>query len=144
MMAETRNGGEAMLRPIGVVLGSYLLSVLLVSGTDPLLSRVFPGDYVDGRIPSNTALLASTGLFVIISILCAWLCARFAHTHAARHVLWFFILGEVMGSAAIMMNWSKGWPHWYWLSWLLSWPVSCWIGLLLAPRPSGQARTAAA
>jgi len=39
-----------------------------------------------------------------------------------------------MGIAAIIPNWSKGWPHWYWLSWLLSWPVSCWIGLLLARR----------
>jgi hypothetical protein len=40
----------------------------------------------------------------------------------------------VMGIAAIIPNWSKGWPHWYWLSWLLTWPVSCWIGLRLAGR----------
>jgi hypothetical protein len=53
---------------------------------------------------------------------------------AARHVLWFFIIGEVMGIAATIPNWSKDWPHWYWLSWLLTWPVSCWIGLLLAGR----------
>jgi len=26
-------------------------------------------------------------------------------------VLWFFVLGEVMGIAAIIPNWSKGWPH---------------------------------
>jgi hypothetical protein len=39
-----------------------------------------------------------------------------------------------MGIGAIIPNWSKGWPHWYWLSWLLTWPVSCWIGLLLARR----------
>jgi hypothetical protein len=49
-------------------------------------------------------------------------------------VLWFFILGELMGIAAIIPNWGKGWPHWYWLSWLLTWPVSCWIGLQLARR----------
>jgi hypothetical protein len=123
-----------MLKSIAVVVGSYLLSVVLVLATDPLLARLFPGDFVRGRIPSDTALMASTALFVVVSILCAWLCARFAPGHVARHVLWFFVVGEVMGIGAIIPNWSKGWPHWYWLSWLLTWPVSCWIGLLLARR----------
>jgi len=131
-----------MLKSVGVVIGSYLLSVALVMGMDPLLSRIFPGDYVQGRVPSDNALIAGTALFVIISIVCAWVCARFAPANAARHVLWFFILGEVMGVATIIPNWSKGWPHWYWLSWLLSWPVSCWIGLMLAGRR--HASTAAA
>ena len=123
-----------MLKSIAVVAGSYVLSVILVIGTDPLLSHLFPGDYVRGRLPSNTALITSTALFVIISILCAWVCARFAPCRAARHLLWFFIIGEVMGIASIIPNWSKGWPHWYWLSWLLTWPVSCWIGLLISGR----------
>lgn len=123
-----------MLRSIAVVAGSYLLSVVLVLGTDPLLSLIFPGEFVKGQIPSSAALLASTTLFVVISILCAWLCARLAAGSAWRHVLWFFIVGEVMGVGAIIPNWSKGWPHWYWLSWLLTWPISCWIGLQLARR----------
>jgi hypothetical protein len=122
-----------MFKSIAVVVGSYLLSVVLVLATDPLLSRIFP-DYVRGLVPSNTVLTASTGFFVVISILCAWLCARFAPSRAARHVLWFLIIGEVMGIVSIIPNWNKGWPHWYWLSWLLTWPVSCWIGLLLAKR----------
>jgi hypothetical protein len=85
-------------------------------------------------VPSDSALLASTALFVVVSILCAWVCARLDYGRASRHVLWFFILGEVMGIAATIPNWSKNWPHWYWLSWLLTWPVSCWIGLRLAAR----------
>jgi hypothetical protein len=123
-----------MLRSIAVVVGSYVLSILLVFATNPVLSRIFPGDFVPGRVPSNHALMASTAFFVLVSILCAWLCARFAPGRPSRHVLWFFVLGEVMGIGAIIPNWSKPWPHWYWLSWLLSWPVSCWIGLMLAPR----------
>jgi hypothetical protein len=123
-----------MFKSIAVVGGSYLLSVVLVLATDPILSRLFPGDFVAARVPSDPALIASTALFVIVSILCAWLCARLAPGRASRHVLWFLIIGEVMGMGAIIPNWSKGWPHWYWLSWLLTWPVSCWIGLLLAPR----------
>ena len=127
-----------MLKSIGVVLGSYVLSIVLVFLTDPLLSRLFPGDFVRGHIPSQTPLIASTGCFVVVSIFCAWLCARFAPGRPGRHVLWFCIIGEVMGIAATIPNWSKGWPHWYWLSWLLTWPVSCWIGLLLAGRKESQ------
>ena len=95
-----------MIKSIAVVVGSYVLSVVLVVATDPLLSRLFPGDFVKGRIPSDRALMASTGLFVVVSILCAWLCARLTPGRAARHVLWFFVLGEVMGVAAIIPNWS--------------------------------------
>src|SRR3954467_1779579 len=133
-----------MLKSIAVVIGSYILSVVLVLCTDPILSRVFPGDFVKGHIPSNTALMASTSLFVIVSIFCAWICARFSPRRAELHVLWFFILGEVMGLGATIPNWSKGWPHWYWLSWLLTWPVSCWIGLKLAPRRADKVSTARA
>lgn len=123
-----------MLKSIAVVAGSYVLSIVLVLATDPLLSRLFPGDFEKGRVPSDTALITSTAFFVIISILCAWVCARFAPSPSARHVLWFFIIGEILGIATTIPNWNKPWPHWYWLSWLLSWPVSCWIGLLLSGR----------
>jgi hypothetical protein len=128
-----------VLKSIAVVVGSYLLSVVLVIATDPLLSRLFPGDFEKGRIPSNTALMASTACFAVVSVICAWVCARFAPDRAARHVLWFFILGEVMGIAAIIPGWNKGWPHWYGLSWLVIWPVGCWIGLKLAGRRAESA-----
>ena len=133
-----------MLKSVSVVIGSYVLSVVLVLCTDPLLSRLFPGDFVRGRVPSDSALMASTGCFVLVSILCAWMCARFAPRSPGKHVLWFFLLGEAMGLAATIPNWSKGWPHWYWLSWLLSWPVSCWIGLMLARGRAVRAGAAAA
>jgi hypothetical protein len=123
-----------MLKSIAVVIGSYLLSVVLVLCTDPLLSRIFPGDFVRGRVPSDTALLASTALFVVISVFCAWVCARFAPANPGKHVLWFFVVGEVMGVVATIANWNKGFPHWYMLSWLVAWPVACWIGLTLAGR----------
>jgi len=118
-----------MLKSVGVVIGSYVLSVVLVFAT-----LIFPGEFAKGNVPSNRALIASTAFFVLVSILCAWVCARFAPRRAARHVLWFFVIGEVMGLGATLPNWSKPWPHWYWISWLLTWPVSCWIGLLLSGR----------
>jgi hypothetical protein len=131
-----------MVKSIVVVVGSYLLSIALVLATDPILSRVFPGDFVKGHVPSNAALMASTCLFVVVSIFCAWVCARFAPDRVGKHVLWFFILGEVMGLGATIPNWSKGWPHWYWLSWLLTWPISCWIGLKLGEKQEAKAQAA--
>jgi hypothetical protein len=126
--------GVFMLKSIGVVAGSYVLSIVLVVASDPLLSRLFPGDFVRGRVPSDVALAASTGCFVAVSIFCAWLCARFAPSKPSRHVLWFFVVGETMGVVATIANWSNGWPHWYALSWMLSWPLSCGIGARLANR----------
>ena len=125
-----------MLRSLGVVAGSSVLSVLLVIATDPLLSVVCPGDFVRNRIPSTVALVTSTLLFVIASFVCAWVCARFAPTRPALLVLWFIGIGEVMGIAAAVPNWSNGWPHWYWLAWILTWPASCYLGLLLAQHRS--------
>ena len=123
-----------MLKSIGIVLGSYALSIVLVLASDPLLSRIFPGDFDRGHIPSTTPLMWSTVFFVIVSIFCAWICARFAPRRPGMHVLWFFILGEVLGIASSIPNWSKGWPHWYSLAWLISWPMSCWIGFALGAR----------
>ena len=57
-----------MLKSIAVILGSYLLSVVLVLCTDPLLSRLFPSDYVRGQIPSTNPLLASTAFFAVIAV----------------------------------------------------------------------------
>ena len=127
-----------MLKSVVVVVGSYILSVVLVLASDPILSRVFPGDFVRGNTPSSKALIASTVLFVLASIFCGWVCARFAPSRPEKHVLWFFILGEVMGICATIVNWNKGYPHWYLMAWLLTFPVSCWIGLMLARRRSEQ------
>ena len=123
-----------MLKSIGVVLGCYILSVLLVMATDPLLMHLYPGDYAKNRVPSTNPLIVSTALFVVISIFCAALCARFAPVKTGAHVLWFMILGEAMGLSFTIANWSKGWPHWYSLAWLIAWPVSCWIGFVVGRR----------
>jgi hypothetical protein len=133
-----------MLKSIGVVVGCYLLSIVLVFATNPLLSMIFPGEFVQGRVPPNAALATSTALFVAIAILCAWLCARFAPSRPGRHVLWFAIVGEVMGLGATIGNWNSGWPHWYFVSWMIAWPISCFIGWRLqrGATPSGAVAVA--
>ena len=125
-----------MLRSISVVVGSYALSIVLVLLSGPLLSSVFPGEFSKGHVPSNPALMASTAWFIAVSIVCAWVCTHLAPPRKERHVLAFFLLGEILGIATTIPNWSTPWPHWYWLAWLLSWPVSCWVGLVLGRRPA--------
>ena len=51
-----------MLKSIAVVLGSYVLSIAFVLATDPL-SRLFPGDFVKGRVPSNQCSDCEHGVF---------------------------------------------------------------------------------
>jgi hypothetical protein len=123
-----------MLKSVAVVLGCYALSFVLVLLTDPLLSHMFPGDFVRGQIPSRNPLIVSTCLFFLISAFGAWLCAGWAPSRPSRHVLWLFVIGEVFGVVATILNWNKGWPHWYWLSWLIAWPIACWIGLQIGGR----------
>lgn len=132
-----------MLKSIGVVAGSYILSIVLVLCTDPLLSAIFPGQFVRGQVPTDVALAASTGFFIAISILCAWVCARFSPAPAGKHVLWFFVVGEVMGGVATILNWKSGFPHWYSIAWMITWPITCFIGLKLAGRASQPLATPA-
>jgi hypothetical protein len=126
-----------MLKSIAVVLGGYVLSVVLVLCIIPCSRGCF-------RATSSKAecfgkpLIVSTAFFVVISIFCAWVCARFAPGRAGRHVLWFFLLGEVMDIVSIIPNWNNGWPHWYWLSWLIPWPVTGRIRLTIAGRRASQ------
>lgn len=96
-----------MVKSIAAVIGAYLLSIVLVFATGQLLSHLMPAEFAPGHLPSDAALATSTGLFVVVSILCAWLCARFAPTHPGRHVLWFMIIGEVMGIAMTIPNWGR-------------------------------------
>src|ERR1019366_5877942 len=96
-----------MFKSIAVVIGCYALSVDLVLATDPLLSRLFPGDYVRGRVPSDTVLMASTAFFVVISILFAWPGARLAPSAPCGHVLWFLIIEKVRGIVPKTPNWGR-------------------------------------
>lgn len=128
----------AILKSLLSVLGSYVLSIVLVMATDPLLHAVFPNDYRQGQTIPDGLLWLSTALFTVISILCAWVCAKLAPSRVRVHVIAFFALGEIMGLVATVLNWGKM-PHWYSIAWLLVWIPAVWIGWKLAGRSiSGQ------
>jgi len=122
-----------VLKSIACVVGSYALSIVLVLLTDPLLHALFPNGYVADKPVATPLLIVSTALFVVIAVFCAWVCARTAPGRASMHVLWFFILGEVLGLATTIPNWGKM-PSWYFISWLVLWIPAVWAGYKLARR----------
>ncbi len=83
-------------------------------------------------------LWLSTALFTVISILCAWVCAKLAPSNVRTHVFVFFALGEIMGLVATVLNWGKV-PYWYSIAWLVVWIPAVWIGWKLANRPLAEA-----
>jgi hypothetical protein len=119
------------------VLGSYALSVVLVMATDPLLNLLFPNDYKKGQTIPDWLLGLSTVLFTVISILCAWVCAKVAPSKVRAHVMALFALGEIMGLVFTVLNWGKV-PHWYSIAWLVVWIPAVWIGWKLAGRAPAE------
>jgi hypothetical protein len=121
------------LKSIASILGSYVLCIVLVTLSDPLLHALFPKDYVEGKPIPDPLLWISTGIFVLAAILCAWICAKIAPNKVFTHIVWFFAIGEIMGLAATYANWGKV-PHWYSVAWLVLWIPAVWIGWKLARR----------
>jgi hypothetical protein len=107
--------------------------MVLVMATDPLLNALFPNDYKRGQTIPDWLLCVSTALFAVISVVCAWVCAKLAPAKVRMHVLAFFALGEILGLAFTIPNWGKV-PHWYSIAWLIVWIPAVWIGWKLAGR----------
>jgi|HubBroStandDraft_1064217.scaffolds.fasta_scaffold138540_2 hypothetical protein len=126
-----------VLRSIAAVVVSYAVVYLFVVLSDPILTRLFPGQYVPGKVPPTFLLWISTGIFAIASILGGWLCVRMAPSRPNIHLLVLFVLGEAAGAVSAIMIWGK-WPHWYSIAWLIAWPICLWIGALFKPTPRGS------
>ncbi|HEY6446143.1 MAG TPA: hypothetical protein VIY53_06765 [Acidobacteriaceae bacterium] len=116
-----------VLRSIASVVGCYLVVFCLVLLSDPLLERIFPGQYVRGQVPPTFLLWISAAVFAVASILGGWLCVGIAPAKPGRHLLALFILGEAVGVVFTIVN-PGHYPLWNSLLWLGIWPVCLWIG----------------
>ena len=76
-------------------------------------------------------------LFAVISVVCAWVCAKLAPVKVRTHVIAFFALGEAMGLVFTLANWGKV-PHWYSIAWLVVWIPAMWIGWKLSGRAAAE------
>ena len=116
-----------LLRSILSVVASYIVVFGIVLLSDPVLERLFPTQYVAGKVPPLFLLWVTTAIYFVASILGGWLCARLAPARPGRHLVALFILGELLGAASTIANWGK-WPHWHALLWMGLWPLCLWIG----------------
>ena len=69
-----------MLRTILAVLLGWGMVGGLVVCTDMVLMRMFPNDYVEGRIPPDSLALLSLGTGALWSVIGGWFCALIAKT----------------------------------------------------------------
>jgi hypothetical protein len=116
-----------VLRSIGSVVISYVVVYLFIVLSDPLLSRLFPGQYVRDKVPPTLQLLIGTAIFAVASMVGGMLCVRIAPAKPGIHLLVLFAVGEIAGVISAVAIW-KSWPHWYSIAWLALWPVGLWIG----------------
>ena len=115
------------LRSIASVVVSYLVAFCIVLLSDPVLERLFPAQYVRGRVPPAFLLWISAAVFALSSILGGWLCVRIAPAKPGPHLLALFVLGEAIGVVFTILN-PGHYPLWNSLVWLAVWPVCLWIG----------------
>jgi hypothetical protein len=125
-----------VLRSIASVVVSYLVVFCIVLLSDAVLERLFPGQYVAGKVPPTYLLWISAAVFAMASILGGWLCVRIAAAKPGYHLLALFFLGEAIGVVFTVVN-PGHYPLWNSLVWLAVWPVCLWIGGL------GRKKTAA-
>lgn len=122
------------LRSVASVLVSYVVVYGIVILSDPVLMRLFPGQYVAGKVPPTFLLWITTAIFAAASILGGWLCLLMAPSRPGIHVAALFAVGEVLGIYFTWHMWGQ-WPHWHSFVWLAVWPVCVWIGSSLRRQP---------
>jgi hypothetical protein len=110
--------------------------------TDLVLGRLFPAEYVSGRIPPDRLSALSLATATLYSVLGGWITARLAGSRPWRHAVYLILWGELMGAISAVMTWGQI-QWWYQLGLLAAWPLAiaagCW---LRAGLPAGAAREA--
>jgi hypothetical protein len=131
-----------MLRSILSVLAGWAAVGLLVVLTDLVLGRLFPAEYVSGRIPPDRLSALSLATATLYSVLGGWITARLAGSRPWRHAVYLILWGELMGAISAVMTWGQI-QWWYQLGLLAAWPLAiaagCW---LRAGSPASTAREA--
>jgi len=116
-----------LLRSVAAIVVSYIVVYGIVFASDPILTILFPGQYISGKVPPTFLLWVSTAIFALASILGGWLCVLLAPSRPMLHLLILFLVGEAIGVGFTVGNWAT-WPHWDSFVWLAIWPVCLWIG----------------
>jgi hypothetical protein len=128
---------RGMLRSILSVLAGWASVGILVVLTDLVLGKMFPAEYVAGKIPPDRLAALSLGISTLYSVLGGWITAKLAARRPWRHAVYLILWGEIMGVLSAVMTWGQI-QWWYQTGLLVAWPVAiaagCWLA---AGAPSG-------
>jgi len=122
-----------MLRTVLAVLLGWALVGGLVVCTDLVLMKMFPNDYVEGRIPPDSLALLSLGTGALWSVIGGWFCALIAKIRIWRHAIYLMVWGEIMGAVSTVMAWGRI-QAWYQIGLLVAWPIAVIIGAWIRTR----------
>jgi hypothetical protein len=132
-----------MLRSILAVLAGWLAVGVLVVLTDGVLHKMYPNDYVHGKVPPDNLMMVSLATATLYSVLGGYITARLARHRPWHHILGLIVWGEVMGIVSFIFSRGQV-PDWYSLALLALWfPAVCIGGYLRAGKPDFKSATAA-
>ncbi len=125
-----------MVRSIlAVLLGWAAVGVLVVS-TDMTLMKLFPDQYVQGKLPPGYLAAISLATSTLWSVLGGYITARLAPPRKPwHHIVALAIWGELLGIASSIATWGQT-QIWYQIGLLVLWvPAVALGGWLRAGRP---------
>lgn len=111
---------------LSVLAGWGSVGVLVVS-TDLALSRLFPSEYVPGRMPPDRLAAIGLGTGTMYSVLGGWVTARLAPLRPWAHLLGLMIWGELLGLVSAVVTWGQT-QEWYQIGLLVMWTPAVVLG----------------
>ncbi|WP_321476015.1 hypothetical protein [uncultured Paludibaculum sp.] len=120
---------------LSVLAGWGVVGVLVVT-TDGVLAKLFPAEYVIGRMPPDYLVGISLATSTVWSVAGGWVTARLAPGRPWHHIVGLVIWGELLGIASSVMTWGQI-QMWYQLGLLGLWmPAVVLGGWLRAGKPA--------
>lgn len=119
-----------MVRSVFAVLLGWAAVGVLVVFTDLGLSKLYPDQYVAGKLPPDYLAGISLATSTLWSIAGGYITAMMAKDRPWRHLLGLVVWGELMGIASAISTWGMI-QNWYQIGLLLLWApavaVGCWL-----------------
>ena len=116
-----------MTKSILAVLGGWAAVGLLVVLTDVVLGRIYPQEYVQGKVPPDSLSAVSLATSVIYSVIGGWVTAWIAGRKRWAHILALILWGELMGISSAFFTWGKI-QNWHQIGLILGWIPAVFLG----------------
>ena len=124
-----------MVRSVLAVLLGWAAVGVLVVATDGVLNRMYPDQYVHGRMPPDHLVAISLATSTVWSVLGGYITAWVASRKRWRHIVGLVIWGELMGVVSAFATWGQI-QSWYQIGLILLWvPAVVLGGWLRAGKP---------